>query len=81
MEFRGKRSDMIVKYKEIFIKKLGARIEKIKISKLEKILPKIEKIIAKITKNTKITKEKRDKIISKIAALKEIIEDRLEEEK
>ena len=55
IEARGKRADMIVKYKEAFVKRLGERIEKIKTSRLEKILPRIDKFLEKIEKNTKIT--------------------------
>ncbi|MDQ7009907.1 MAG: hypothetical protein Q9M94_06455 [Candidatus Gracilibacteria bacterium] len=78
IEFRGERNDMVVKYKTAFISKLGTRIEKINDSKLEIILPKIDTLVEKMEKNTRLTEEKRDMIISQLIALKEIIEEKLE---
>ena len=78
-EFRIKRWEMVEKYKTIFINKLGNRIKRISTSKLKKILPKIDQITKKIENNKRLTKERKDRIINQLQALKEIIEDRLAE--
>ena len=70
---------MVEKYKQAFLNRLGDRIKKIPTSKLEKVLPKIDKIIERFEKNTKLSKERKERILSQLGALKEIIEDRLNE--
>ena len=78
IDFRWNRANKIIAYKEVFIKKLWDRISRIPTSKLEKLQPKINKFYDKFEKNNKISQEKKDKILSQITALKEIIEERLE---
>ena len=57
---------MVEKYKEAFINRLGDKIKKIPTTKLEKILPKIDKFINKFEKNSKLSKERKEKLLSQL---------------
>jgi PHP family Zn ribbon phosphoesterase len=73
---------MVIKYKENFVKRIGSKIEVLaqkKPEKLEQILTKIDKMIEKFENKTNLSSEKKDKIISQLIAIKEMVEDKLEE--
>lgn len=78
-EFRGERNELVQKYKDSFISRLKNALDKIPDDKLEKVLAKIDAAMEKYEENEKITEERKDKIMSQLIALKEIIEEKIEE--
>lgn len=78
IEFRGERSELVSKYKEAFAKRLIEKLPKMSSDKLEKLLVRIESNITKLEANTRTTTEAKDKIISQLISLKELIEEEIE---
>ena len=77
-EFRGRREAMILGYKAKFIERLEKKIERISDSKLENTSEQVDKLIEKFEANEKISEETRDKILSQLTALREIVDERIE---
>jgi hypothetical protein len=77
-EFRGARSDLIVKYKSALAAKVTAKLDTMSDTKLELLLWTIDKLIANIEKNTKLTQDKKDATISQYTAVKELIQEKLD---
>jgi len=77
--FRGEREDKIVKYKEAFNSRLKSRLDRISDSKLEKVATKVDAAIEKIENNSRISDTKKDALMSQLIALKEIIDEKLED--
>jgi len=77
-EFRENRNEMINKYKENYLNKLSTAIPRIKSDKLEQVSDKIDALLEKIESNTKITQEKKDKLLAQIISLKEIMDEEVE---
>ena len=78
-EFRGERSKIVAKYKWKFLERLWKVLDKASTSKLEKISAKIDWLIERFESNSKLSDKRKDKIISQLIALKEIIDEKLEE--
>lgn len=78
-EFRAEKSDMMKKYKATFKLKLKSRLDSISAEKLEKILAKVNTMEETITNNTNISDVSREKMLSQVSALKEILEEKIEE--
>jgi hypothetical protein len=79
-EFREKRSGTIMKYKTAFADKLGSRLDKIPSDKLEKVSNKLSEMYDKTEANEKISEESKELLLSKITALQDVIDARLEED-
>lgn len=73
-DFRGKRSDTIVKYKEAFAKRLWDKLSKISDENLWKVLDKVIKNITKVSADIRIKQEDKDTLASQLTSLKELIE-------
>ena len=83
IEFRGDRQGQIVALKEKYYTQLWEKITKIwskKPEKLETILTKIDVMIEKFEANTKLSETNKEKIMSQLTALKELIEDTLDQD-
>jgi len=77
--FKEARQDLVVKWKKLIISKLFARIEKMSLAKLEKIDTRIDKAVEKVKNRTKLTEDRKQKIISALDALKQVITERINE--
>ncbi len=77
-EFRGRREDMILEYKSKFLEELGKKVERVSDAKLEKVSDQIDKLIERFEANDKISEGTRDKILSQLTALREIVDERIE---
>lgn len=83
IEFRWERQSQIVAFKEKYHAQLWEKITKIwnkKPEKLETILTKIDAMIEKFEANTKLSETNKEKILSQLTALKELIEDTLDQD-
>ena len=78
IEYRGERSEIVEKYKTSFVKRIGNRLDSISDGKLEMVLEKIEVLIKKYEENEDISDDRKDKVVSQLVALQEIIEEKLE---
>lgn len=78
-QFRGEKSKMIVKYKQKFYAKLSSALPKLSIEKLEKVESRIEKALEKTENNTKIDQDKKDKILSQLISLQELIAEEIDQ--
>ncbi len=82
-EFRGDRKEQVLAYKEKFHSQLGAKLDKVwakSPEKLENVLDKIDVMMEKFDANTKISEINKEKIMSQLTALKELLEDSLDSE-
>jgi hypothetical protein len=68
-------------YKKILKEKLEKRLEKVNSNKLEKIIDKIDKYLEIYQDKDNIDESKRTKILAQLLALKEVIQERLENSK
>ena len=78
IEMRGAIEDKVMKYKEVFGKKIIDKLPKMPEDKLQKLLTKITTMIAKTTDNTKLKQENKDKLLAQLTSLKELIEEELD---
>jgi len=81
-EFRGDRAKIIIKYKKRYLAKFGKKIDTIarkSPEKLNKVLDRIDSMENKIEENIKLTDKQKEKIFSQLIAIKEMIEDKIEE--
>lgn len=78
IEYRWERANMIEKYKKNFVKRLEAAIPKIKLEKLSTVADKIDTMILNIEDNDKLSDDKKDSLVSQLVALKEIVEEEIE---
>ncbi len=76
-EFRMQRSAMIERYKELIIKKVWDRIDKLSEAKLKIIDTRIDKAYTKIENNKRLDASHRVKILSLLDWLKDAINDKL----
>jgi hypothetical protein len=76
--FRGENKQRISKYKEVFLKRLWNKLDKVPTDKLETLIMKINTIIAKYSANTRLPEEKKRTILSQLEALKDIVNLRLD---
>lgn len=79
-EFRSESSSKIVAYKEKYISSLGTSLDVLSAKNpeaLDKMLLKVETMIKKYQEKTNMSKENKDKILSQLEAIKEIIEDKI----
>ena len=80
-EFNYERKNQISYFKEKFDSQLWSNIGKISQNnheKLEQLLTKIDSFMVKYETNTNLSKMAKDKILSQLTALKELIEDSLD---
>ena len=78
-EFREEKKELVGKYKKAFVNKLGNKLEKIPTDRLDAISQKIDGIIEVYSNNTRLSEEKKDALLSQLEALKDIIDDRINE--
>lgn len=79
-ELRTQKKDSLLKYKENYINKIWNTVDALSTSnpdKLNEILTKINTLIAKYEASTKLSTTQKEKIISQLTALKEVITDAL----
>ena len=82
-EFRGDRKGQVLAFKEKYHSQLWAKLNKVwakSPEKLENILWKIDAMMVKFDTNTKISEANKEKIMSQLTALKELLEDSLDTE-
>lgn len=77
-DYRSDRKEYIKKYKKSFVKRLGNALDSIPMEKLEEISERIDTFIEKYESNDAISDTKKNAVLDQLAALKEIIEERLE---
>jgi len=70
---------LIEEYKEKFMNRLKTMLDNIAPKKLEKVIARIDKLEENIRNNEKLTDEKREKLLAQIVALREIIENKMDE--
>jgi signal transduction histidine kinase len=75
--FREHRGDMIAKYKTMLIKRIWDKIDKIPTDKLSKLATKIDKLQSKYEKNTRMNEEQKNKILSMIEWLRDVINEKI----
>lgn len=80
-EFRAEKKDMIKQYKATFKFKLKSKLDTIPADKLEKVLVKLNTVEENITNNTKLSDEVKEKMLSQVSALREILDEKIEEYK
>lgn len=77
-EYKAHRKEYIDTYKGVFIKKIGNRLDKIPTANLEKAAEKIDAMLEKIENNSAMSEERKQSRLDAVIAIKEIVEDRLE---
>lgn len=75
--YRAELADKVVEHKTVFLDRINAALDKMTDSKIERLLGKLEQIEDRVSKMN-LSEEKADEINSKIIALKEILEEKLE---
>jgi hypothetical protein len=76
---RVQKSALVEKYKTAFMGKLKSRLDNISSDKLEKVLEKVNTMIKTTTNNTKLSSTSKENLLSQLEALKEIIENKIDE--
>jgi chromosome segregation ATPase len=76
-EWKAKHQELIVKYKEAFKAQIEAKLATATPEQLEKILGNIEKQVQKV-QASKLSQEKKDKLLAQLHALKELIQSKLD---
>ena len=76
--YREGRSEMVDMYKEKFFDRLAWSITKITTEKLEKLVEQIDAYYKKIEENTKMSEENKEKMLSKLVSLQELIVEEIE---
>ncbi len=76
---RVQKSALVEKYKTAFMGKLKSRLDNISSDKLEKVLEKVNTMIKTTTNNTKLSATSKENLLSQLEALKEIIENKIDE--
>ena len=77
--YRWARNKMVQSYKANFVKKIGNKLDAISDDRLEKLLDRIDTMESQFEENTEISDERRDTVISQLIALKELIQEHLED--
>jgi hypothetical protein len=77
--FKEARQDLVVKWKKLIISKLSARIDKMSLTKLEKIDSRIDKAVERIKNKTRLSDDRKQKIISALDALKQVVTEKIAE--
>jgi hypothetical protein len=78
-EWREAKAELIEKYKTAFMNKLKSKLDTISAEKLEKVLTKVNAMIEKTLNNNKLSQTSKEKIIAQLEALKEILENKIDE--
>jgi chromosome segregation ATPase len=76
-EWKAKHAELVAKYKEAFKAQVEAKLATMNQEQLEKILGNIEKQVQKV-QASKLSQEKKDKILAQLHALKELIQSKLD---
>lgn len=79
VDFRGERSELVMKYKSAFLERLWNKLERVPSNKLGKISDKIDVLITKTEARSNISIEMREKLLSQLWALKDILDDRMQD--
>lgn len=77
-KYSDKVREKKVVFKEKFNKLLSKKLDKIPAEKLEKVSERINKALERVEENEKMNSDKKDKVISQLLALLEIIEEKIE---
>lgn len=77
-EYKAERKEFIDTYKGVFIKRIGNRLDSIPTANLEKAADRIDAMLEKLEANSSMSEERKQAQIDAILALKEIVEDRIE---
>jgi uncharacterized coiled-coil DUF342 family protein len=77
-DYTKNRAKLVTKYKQTFAKVLVQKLPKLTEEKLSKVNEKITTMINTFETNTKISDDKKDKIISQLSSLQELIDEELE---
>lgn len=77
-DYRSERKEYVEKYRQNFVKRLGNSLDSIPTEKLEEVADRIDAFIEKYEANDTISDTKKDAILDQLAALKVIIEEKLE---
>jgi len=77
-KYRWEYRELVGKYKQIFLNKLSKILPKLSIEKIGKVSERIEKMILQVEGKENITDEKKEKSLSQLIGLKELMEEELE---
>jgi hypothetical protein len=75
MEFRQGKDEQVEKYKDQYFGQLKSVIPKLKNQKIDDMSMKIDALIAKIEGNMKMTDVKKEKFLSQVISIKELLEE------
>lgn len=78
-EFKAKKQDLVMKYKEQFAKSLESKLAKLSPEKMKAVIVKIDTVIEKNNANTKLTVVQKDKLTAQLSVLKELLQDKIDE--
>lgn len=79
-QFQSKKQDLKAKYKEIFTKKLQDKLSQFTQDKLKSIITKIDSSIEAYKSDESLTPEQKEKFVTQLTALKELLQDKLDEQ-
>lgn len=77
-EFRQWMSEIVTKYKTLYLVQLKLVIPRLWDTKLEEVSAKIDAMIAKIDANTTMSEDNKTKLLAQITSIKEIIQEELD---
>lgn len=78
-DYVGAKREMVEKYKTTFLKRLEGRLDKMPEERLEEVSQRIDAMLEKYENNEDMSHAKKEAMISALIALKEIIEEKMEE--
>lgn len=78
-QFQVKKQDLVMKYKEQFAKSLESKLAKLSSEKMKAVIVKIDVAIEKYNSNTKLTSIQKEKYISQLTGLKELLQEKIDE--
>jgi len=76
-EFREQRSAMIEKYKELIIKKVWDKIDRMSETKLKKLNDRLAKVYKRVEDNKKLSEAHKTRLLSILEGLQDTINDKL----
>ncbi len=77
-ELRAGIEEQVVKYKDAFIQKISGKLDKMKTKQVEKLVGLVDKQLAKVEANTKISADTKSALKSKLVALRETLQDKID---
>ena len=77
--FQANKQDLKAKYKEQFAKTLETKLTSMSAEKIKAVIAKIEQALSKYTSNETLTQAQKDKFVAQLNALKDIMQDKLDE--